>query len=184
MSTATPTVTSIPQGTWNIDPSHSSVEFTVKHMGIATVRGQATKFEGAIESTGEQAGLKGSVDVASITTHDEQRDQHLGAPDFFDAQRFPQIEFSAESIELSGDGTARVPGQITLKGVTKPIELKGNYTGTGTDPWGNERVGLEVSAVIDRREFGLEWNQPLPGGGLLVSNEVTLLLSASAVKGE
>ena len=122
--------------------------------------------------------------MASITTHDEQRDQHLGAPDFFDAQRFPQIEFSAESIELSGDGTARVPGQITLKGVTKPIELKGNYTGTGTDPWGNERVGLEVSAVIDRREFGLEWNQPLPGGGLLVSNDVTLLLSASAVKGE
>jgi polyisoprenoid-binding protein YceI len=183
MSTATAT-TSIPQGTWNIDPSHSSVEFTVKHMGIATVRGQATKFEGAIESTGEKAGLKGSVDVASITTHDEQRDQHLGAPDFFDVQRFPEIEFSAESIELNGDGTVRIPGQITLKGVTKPIELTGSYTGTGTDPWGNERVGLEVSSTIDRREFGLEWNQPLPGGGLLVSNDVTLLLSASAVKGE
>jgi polyisoprenoid-binding protein YceI len=182
MSTAT--ATAIPQGTWNIDPSHSSVEFTVKHMGIATVRGQATKFEGAIESTGEKAGLKGTVDAASITTHDEQRDQHLGAPDFFDVQRFPQIAVKAESIELSQDGTARIPAEITIKGVTKPVELTGSYAGTGTDPWGNERVGLEVSATIDRRDFGLNWNQPLPSGGLLVSNDVTLLLSASAVKGE
>jgi polyisoprenoid-binding protein YceI len=184
MSTATQSVTSIPQGTWNIDPAHSSVEFAVKHMGIATVRGQATKFEGTIDSSGDEAGLKGTVDVASITTHDEQRDQHLGSPDFFDTARFPQIAFSADRIELSDDGSVRIPGQITLKGVTKPIELTGSYTGTGTDPWGNERVGLEVSTTIDRREFGLEWNQPLPGGGLLVSNDVTLLLSASAVKGE
>jgi polyisoprenoid-binding protein YceI len=182
MSTAT--ATAIPQGTWNIDPSHSSVEFTVKHMGIATVRGQATKFEGAIQSTGEQAGLKGTVDVASITTHDEQRDQHLGAPDFFDVQRFPQIAVEAESIQLGEDGSVRIPAQVTIKGVTKPVELTGSYAGTGTDPWGNARVGLDVSATIDRREFGLEWNQPLPGGGLLVSNDVTLLLSASAVKGE
>ena len=181
MSTAT--VTSIPQGTYAIDPSHSSVEFTVKHMGIATVRGQATKFEGSIESTGENASLTGNVDVASITTHDEQRDQHLGAPDFFDVQRFPQIAFKADSIELSGDGTLRIPGEITIKGVTRPIELTGNYTGAGTDPWGNDRIGLEVSTTIDRRDFGLTWNQPLPGGGLLVSNDVTLLLSASAVKG-
>jgi polyisoprenoid-binding protein YceI len=182
MSTAT--ATAIPQGTWNIDPSHSSVEFTVKHMGIATVRGQATKFEGAIQSTGKQAGLKGTVDVASITTHDEQRDQHLGAPDFFDVQRFPQIAVEAESIQLGEDGSVRIPAQVTIKGVTKPVELTGSYAGTGTDPWGNARVGLDVSATIDRREFGLEWNQPLPGGGLLVSNDVTLLLSASAVKGE
>jgi polyisoprenoid-binding protein YceI len=182
MSTAT--VTSIPQGTWNIDPSHSSVEFTVRHTGIATVRGQAKKFEGAIESTGEQAGLKGAVDVASITTHDEQRDQHLGSPEFFDVQRYPQIAVSADSIEVSEDGTVRIPAQITIKGVTKPVELTGAYAGTATDPWGNERIGLEASATIDRRDFGLEWNQPLPGGGLLVSNDVTLLLSASAVKGE
>jgi polyisoprenoid-binding protein YceI len=183
MSTATATSTSIPQGTWVIDPSHSSVEFTVRHMGIATVRGQATRFEGAIESTGAQSSLSGTVDAASITTRDEQRDQHLGSPDFFDVLRYPQIAFRAESIELGGDGTVRIPGQITLKGVTKPIELTGSYAGGGTDPWGNERVGLEVSTSIDRRDFGLNWNQPLPGGDLLVSNEVTLLLSASAVKG-
>src|SRR5205085_10664355 len=114
MSTATPTVTSIPQGTWNIDPSHSSVEFTVKHMGIATVRGQATKFEGAIDSTGEQAGLKGTGDVASITTHHEQRDQHLGPPDFFDVERFPQLAVNPEPIELGDDGPVRIPAQLTV----------------------------------------------------------------------
>ncbi|HEY2603196.1 MAG TPA: YceI family protein [Thermoleophilaceae bacterium] len=184
MSTATTTIASIPQGNWAIDPSHSSVEFTVKHMGIATVRGQATKFEGTIQSSDDQAGLNGSVDVASITTHDEQRDEHLGAPDFFDVERYPQIAFRSDSIEVAEDGSVRIPGEITLKGVTKPIELTGSYQGAGTDPWGNERFGLEVSATIDRRDFGLNWNQPLPGGGLLVSNDVTLLLSASAVKGE
>jgi polyisoprenoid-binding protein YceI len=183
MSIATTPLTSIPQGTWAIDPAHSSVEFSVRHMGIATVRGQAGKFEGTIESSGEQASLSGNVDVASITTHDEQRDQHLASPEFFDAERHPRIAFSADKIELAEDGSARIPGEITIKGVTKPIELAGTYAGAGTDPWGNERVGLEVSTKIDRRDFGLNWNQPLPGGGVLVSNEVTLLLSASAVKG-
>jgi polyisoprenoid-binding protein YceI len=181
MSTAT--VTSIPQGTWNIDPSHSAVEFTVKHMGIATVRGQFTQFEGVIESDGERASVTGTVDASSVTTHNQQRDEHLASNDFFGVEQNPQITFTAESIELGEDGSVRIPGQITLRGVTKEIELTGDFAGAGTDPWGNERVGLEVSTKIDRREFGLEWNQALAGGGLLVSNNVTLILSASAVKG-
>jgi polyisoprenoid-binding protein YceI len=183
MSTATQTKTSIPQGTWTVDPSHSSVEFTVKHMGLATVRGQFSEFEATIESDGENASVTGNVDVSSITTHNKQRDEHLATNDFFGAQDHPQITFKADSIELGEDGTVRIPGEITLKGVTKQIELTGDYAGAGVDPWGNERVGLEVSAKIDRRDFGLDWNQPLAGGGLLVSNGVTLLLSASAVKG-
>ncbi|HEY7630643.1 MAG TPA: YceI family protein [Thermoleophilaceae bacterium] len=182
MST-TATITSIPQGTWTIDPSHSSVEFTVKHMGLATVRGQFTEFEGTIESDGERASVTGNVDASSVTTHNKQRDEHLATSDFFGVEDHPQISFKAESIELGEDGTVRIPGEITLKGVTKQIELTGDYAGAGTDPWGNERVGLDVSAKIDRRDFGLDWNQPLTGGGLLVSNGVTLLLSASAVKG-
>jgi polyisoprenoid-binding protein YceI len=181
MSTAT--VTSIPQGTWSIDPSHSAVEFTVKHMGIATVRGQFTQFEGVIESDGERASVTGKVDASSLTTHNQQRDEHLASNDFFGVEQNPQITFTAESIELGEDGTVRIPGQITLRGVTKEIELSGDFAGAGTDPWGNERVGLEVSTKIDRRDFGLEWNQALAGGGLLVSNNVTLILSASAVKG-
>jgi polyisoprenoid-binding protein YceI len=177
-----PTTTSIPQGTWTIDPSHSSIEFTVKHMGIATVRGQATRFEGAIESDGETASVAGTVDASSITTHNEQRDQHLASSDFFEVESHPEITFRADSIELNEDGSVRIPGVITLKGVTKEIELIGSYAGAGVDPWGNERVGLEVSGELDRRDFGLVWNQPLAGGGLLVSNGVKLLLSASAVK--
>ena len=180
MSTAT--VTAMPAGTYSIDPSHSSVEFAVRHMGIATVRGQATEFEGTIDATGDSPTLEGTVQVDSITTQDEQRDQHLGAPDFFDVQRFPQISFRSSGIEISDDGSVRLPGEITIKGVTKEIELTGSFAGAGTDPWGNERIGLDVSTTVDRRDFGLNWNQPLPGGGLLVSNEVKLELSASAVK--
>jgi polyisoprenoid-binding protein YceI len=182
MSTSTIT-TSIPQGTWAIDPSHSAVEFTVKHMGLATVRGQFTEFEGTIDSDGERASVTGTVQVASLTTHNQQRDEHLATNDFFGVEENPQITFKSDSIELGEDGTVRIPGEITLRGVTKEIELTGDYAGAGVDPWGNERVGLEVSTKLDRRDFGLEWNQPLAGGGLLVSNNVTLLLSASAVKG-
>jgi polyisoprenoid-binding protein YceI len=183
MSTSTITTTSIPAGTYTIDPSHSSIEFTVKHMGLATVRGQFTEFEGSIESDGERASVTGTVQASSVTTHNQQRDEHLVTNDFFGVEENPQISFQADSIELDEDGSVRIPGQITIKGVTRDIELTGDYAGGGMDPWGNERVGLDVSAKIDRRDFGLEWNQPLAGGGLLVSNNVTLLLSASAVKG-
>jgi polyisoprenoid-binding protein YceI len=183
MSTSTITTTSIPAGTYTIDPSHSSIEFTVKHMGLATVRGQFTEFEGSIESDGERASVTGTVQASSVTTHNQQRDEHLVTNDFFGVEDNPQISFQADSIELDEDGSVRIPGQITIKGVTRDIELTGDYAGGGMDPWGNERVGLDVSAKIDRRDFGLEWNQPLAGGGLLVSNNVTLLLSASAVKG-
>jgi polyisoprenoid-binding protein YceI len=181
-TTAASATTSIPAGTWNIDPSHSSIEFTVKHMGIATVRGQFTQFEGAIESDGERASVSGSVDASSITTHNQQRDEHLASSDFFGVEHHPQIAFNADSIELGEDSTVRIPGEITIKGVTKEVELTGTFAGAGTDPWGNERIGLDVSTTVDRRDFGLNWNQPLPGGGLLVSNEVKLELSASAVK--
>ena len=183
MSTSTITTTSIPAGTYTIDPSHSSIEFTVKHMGLATVRGQFTEFEGSIESDGERASVTGTVQASSVTTHNQQRDEHLVTNDFFGVEDNPQISFQADSVDLGEDGSVRIPGQITIKGVTRDIELTGDYAGGGMDPWGNERVGLDVSAKIDRRDFGLEWNQPLAGGGLLVSNNVTLLLSASAVKG-
>jgi polyisoprenoid-binding protein YceI len=184
MSTAVSSSTSIPQGVWNIDPSHSSVEFAVRHMKIATVRGQFREYSGAIDATGEAPVLAGTVKVASITTHDEQRDAHLGAPDFFDVERYPEIAFNSTAIELPQNGELTLAGDITIKGVTKPIVLKGTVAGPDTDPWGNERIGLDVSTTIDRREFDLNWNQDLPGGGLLVDNEVTLILSGSAVKGE
>ncbi len=176
------TATSLPTGIYNIDPSHSSVGFEVKHMGIATVRGAFRRFQGSIDATDESAVLQGTVEVASIDTGDENRDGHLTAPDFFDVQQYPEISFHTTAIQASEDGRIRLAGDITMKGITKPIELAGTVAEGGTDPWGNERIGFEVEAAIDRRDFDLKWNQTLPNGNLLVSNEVKLLVSVSAVK--
>jgi len=172
----------IPTGTYNIDPVHSSVGFEVRHMGIATVRGAFRRFQGTLDATGDARVLAGSVEVASIDTGEEQRDAHLKAPDFFDVEQYPEISFHTTTIQSTEDGGIRLAGEITIKGVTKPIELTGTAGEGGTDPWGNERVGFEVEGVIDRRDFELKWNQTLPNGNLLVSNEVKLPVSVSAVK--
>jgi polyisoprenoid-binding protein YceI len=173
----------IPAGTYAIDPSHSSVGFEVRHMGIATVRGAFRRFNGTIDATGSAPVLTGSVEVASIDTGEEQRDAHLAAPDFFDAEQYPEITFETTAIETTEGGKIQLTGEITIKGITKPIELTGTAGDGGTDPWGNERIGFEVEGVIDRRDFDLKWNQTLPNGNLLVSNEVKLVVSVSAVKG-
>ncbi len=173
----------IPAGTYTIDPSHSSVGFEVRHMGIATVRGAFRRFHGTIDATGATPVLGGSVEVASIDTGEEQRDGHLAAPDFFDAEQYPEITFETTAIESTGDGRILLAGEITIKGITKPIDLAGTAGEGGTDPWGNERIGFEVEGVIDRRDFDLKWNQTLPNGNLLVSNDVKLVVSVSAVKG-
>jgi polyisoprenoid-binding protein YceI len=183
MSTTSISLQAIPTGTYTVDPAHSNVGFEVRHMGIATVRGKFGRFSGTIDATGEAPVLQGTVEVASVDTGDEQRDAHLAAPDFFDAQAHPEISFHSAGGEGTADGKLRLTGEITIKGVSKPIELAGVVAENGKDPWGNERVGLELEGLLDRREFGLSWNQPLPNGGLLVSNEVKLLVSVSAVKG-
>jgi polyisoprenoid-binding protein YceI len=182
MSATTISADRIPTGTYNIDPSHSAVGFEVRHMGIATVRGAFRRFQGVIDATSDAPVLKGAVEVASVDTGDEQRDAHLTAPDFFDVERHPEINFHTTGIESTEDGRIRLAGEITMKGITKPIELTGTAGDGGTDPWGNERVGFEVEGVIDRRDFELKWNQVLPNGNLLVSNEVKLVVSVSAVK--
>jgi polyisoprenoid-binding protein YceI len=173
----------IPAGVYSVDSAHSSVGFEVRHMGIATVRGAFRTFEGTLDATGEAPVLEGTVAVDSIDTGEENRDGHLKAPDFFDAAQYPQITFHSTGTEPAGDGQVRLEGEITIKGVTKPIELTGVISENGEDPWGNERVGLEVEGKIDRRDFDLSWNQTLPNGNLLVSNDVKLLVSVSAVKG-
>jgi polyisoprenoid-binding protein YceI len=153
----------IPTGTYSVDPTHSNVGFEVRHMGIATVRGQFKQFTGAIDATGDAPRLEGSVEVASIDTGEENRDGHLQAPDFFDVQQFPQITFHSTQTEATAEGGLKLVGEITIKGATKPIELTGEL-------------------AENRREFGLKWNQTLPNGNLLVSNEVKLVISVSAVK--
>lgn len=172
----------VPAGTYNIDPGHSNVGFEVRHMGIATVRGNFKTFEGTVESAEGGLKLAGQVQTASIDTGEANRDGHLQSPEFFDAQQFPQIAFTSTTAEPTGEGQLKLTGDITIRGVTKPIELSGSLSESAEDPWGNQRVGFEVEGKIDRREFGLDWNQVLPNGNLLVSNDVKLIVSVSAVK--
>lgn len=167
-------------GTWTVDPAHSHVEFAAKHLGFATVKGRAQVFSGTF-AAGETAALEGTVDLASVTTHEPDRDVHLRSPDFFDVARFPEARLVSTAVALDGDAVA-VEGELTLKGTTRPVSLRGSLTGAGADPWGNERLGLELEGTIDRREFGVDWNQPLPGGGLLVSNEVRLGVALSVIR--
>jgi len=172
--------TLIPEGTWSIDPSNSTLEFAVRHLGLATVKGRATGFTGTITG-GTTPAVEGTVPVSSLTTFDENRDGHLAAPDFFDAERYPELGFVSTSVAQAGDEVV-VAGDLTIKGITRPVELRGKVSGTGTDPWGNTRLGLDLAGVIDRTDFDLRWNAPLPGGGFLLTDEVALTASFSAVK--
>ncbi|HET9720074.1 MAG TPA: YceI family protein [Solirubrobacteraceae bacterium] len=176
------TLTTIPAGTYDIDPAHSNVGFEVKHMGIATVRGAFKTFTGKIDATGDAPRLEGTVEVASIDTGEANRDGHLQSPEFFDVGQHPQITFASTQSEASSDGKLKLVGEITIKGITKPLELTGSLAEGGEDPWGNQRIGFEVEGRIDRRDFDLKWNQTLPNGNILVANEVKLLVSVSAVK--
>jgi polyisoprenoid-binding protein YceI len=182
MSATTITEGRIPAGIYNVDPAHSNVGFEVRHMGIATVRGNFHSFEGQLDASGDAPVLEGKVAVDSIDTNEPNRDGHLQSPEFFDVAQYADITFRSTATEPHGDGQIRLQGEITIKGTSKPIELVGTASEGGEDPWGNQRLGLELEGKIDRREFDLKWNQTLPNGNLLVSNEVKLLVSVSAVK--
>ena len=170
----------IPAGTWAIDPVWSSLEFEVKKLGLMTVKGRVPGFAGTIHG-GENPSIEGTVDPSSITTFDETRDGHLQSPDFFDTQRYPELRFTSRSIEARDDELV-VEGDLTIKGITKAVVLAGRYIGAADDPVGNERIGLELEGTIDRTDFGLEWNAPLPGGGYLLPNEVVLRATFAAVR--
>jgi polyisoprenoid-binding protein YceI len=170
----------IPSGTWSIDPVHSTVEFHVTHAGIATVKGRALVIAGTIRG-GEEPAIEGAVDASSLSTFDDTRDAHLRTPDFFDAERYPELRFVSSGVE-SRDGELIVNGELTIRGATRPIELRGTFTGKTLDAYGNERIGLDLAGVVDRTEFGVSWNAPLPGGGFLLPNEIPLFASFSAIK--
>jgi polyisoprenoid-binding protein YceI len=174
----------VPVGTWRVDPIHSSVGFEVKHMMIATVRGRFTEYEGVIEAAEDLADSRvyGSAQVASIDTGDPNRDAHLRSPDFFDAERYPQITFESSHIENVGGPDYRITGDLTIKDETREVTFDGTVQGAAEDPWGNERVGLSVRGAINRTEFGLKWQQKLASGGLLVGEEVSVVLDISAVR--
>ena len=172
--------TVIPTGTWSIDPAHSAIAFHIKHLGLATVTGRAPVVSGAIEG-GEQPSIEGTVAVSSITTFDENRDGHLQSPEFFDVERYPELRFSSTEIAFTGDHLL-VEGELTVKGITKPVALHGSFVGSGVDPWGNDRIGIDLEGTVDRTDWELNWNAPLPGGGFLLPDDVKLTATFSAVK--
>jgi polyisoprenoid-binding protein YceI len=187
MATQTPTQqeTLIPTGSWNVDPVHSTVEFSVRNMGIVNVKGHFREFEGTLESNGDLGSVqaRGSVRVASVDTRSEKRDEHLLADDFFDAENHSQMTFESTRIEPAGD-RLRVIGNLTIRGTTREVELDAVVHGPIEDPWGGERVGIEVTGAINRLDYGLRWDVKTPGGDRLASNEVKLELYVGAVKAE
>ncbi|MBE0594886.1 MAG: YceI family protein [Gemmatimonadales bacterium] len=168
---------------WNIDAGHSSIEFGVRHMGISTVRGRFTQFEATPElnEAGILAGVSATLDVASIDTGVEQRDDHLRSPDFFDVAQHPTMEFRSTKVERRDGRSYRVSGDLTMKGVTRPVTLDVEVSEPVKDPWGNKRVAAEATGKLDRTAWGLKWNQVLEFGALLVSEEVKFTIAVQAV---
>jgi polyisoprenoid-binding protein YceI len=169
---------------WNIDTSHSSVRFHVRHLMFAKVHGAFRKFTGQIEldeKTGEFVRVHASIDATSIDTSEEQRDAHLRSADFFDVEKHPKLEFTSTKIEKTSSGYA-LHGDLTLRGVTKSITLEVESLGRVKDPWGNTRVGFSAKGAIkDRKEFGLVWNQTLDAGGIAVGDKVEIEIEVEAV---
>ena len=171
--------------TWQIDPMHSHVEFAVKHMMISTVKGRFAELSGAIkldEADQTRSSVEVTIDAASIDTREAQRDGHLRSADFLDAEQYPSLTFQSKRVERLGGDHLRVVGDLTIRGVTREVALDAVAEGRAMDPWGNERVGFSARTTINRQDFGLNWNQALESGGVLVGKKVKLLLDISAVK--
>lgn len=164
--------------TWQIDPTHSSVEFAVKHMMISTVRGRFADVSGTVTTDGTPEGSHVAVRIAagSIDTRQAQRDQHLTSADFLDVESYPDITFVSTKITPAGDDEFTMEGDLTIRGTTRPVKLQATSEGRGRDPWGNERAGFSATGKIDRRDFGLTYNQALETGGVLVGNDLKLTI--------
>ncbi|WP_337043291.1 YceI family protein [Emticicia sp. 17c] len=171
---------------WTIDPSHSEVQFKVKHLMISTVTGTFGTYEGTIETTNDNdfEGAKASftADIDSISTGQEQRDGHLKSADFFDAAGYPKLSFVSTSFTKTGDDTYTVKGDLTIKGVTKPVTLSAEFGGLMVDFYGQTKAGFDLQGKINRQDFGLAWSAVTEAGGIVVSDEVKLVLNIQVVK--
>ncbi len=179
----------IPQAattTWNIDPVHSVAEFKVKHMMISNVKGQFTSVGGTVtlnEADITQSQVEAAIEVASISTRDPQRDNHLKSPDFFDVEKFPSLSFKSTRITRAGNGELAVAGDLSIHGITRNVVFTvEGPTPPAKDPWGHTRIGLSATTKINRKDFGLTWNAALETGGILVGDEVTITLDVQLVK--
>jgi polyisoprenoid-binding protein YceI len=168
---------------WVVDAAHSSLDFTVKHMVIAKVRGTFHSFEASINADPRDlttANIEFSVDISSIDTRNIDRDNHLKSADFFDAENFPKMTFKSDKITKKSEGEYDVAGQLTIRGTSRPESFLVTYEGEGKDPWGNMKVGFSGNGTISRSEYGLKWNAPLETGGVLVGDQVLISIEIEA----
>lgn len=175
LSIAIPSLHAAP---YKVDAAHSQVMFKVRHL-ISTVTGRFDKFEGSFDYDSKNlAGFKskGTIDATSINTNNSKRDEHLRSPDFFDTAKYPTLEFSSTSVSDLKGTKGKLKGNLTIHGVTKPVVFDVEFLGTGKDPWGNEKAALTATTTINRTDFGLKWNQALETGGVLVGEEVQIIL--------
>jgi polyisoprenoid-binding protein YceI len=180
-SMSTTTLTLAPAGTWSLDPIHSRVDFEVSYLA-GTFKGEFHEIGAELTVDGERAGLEGTAKVGSVDVKDENLSAHLQSPDFFDAERHPELRFAADDIRLDGDGRVSVDGELTIKGVTRPVAVTGTVTAPIADPYGNDRIGLNLTSAVDRTDFGVDWNSPLPSGEPALANDVTILAELQFVK--
>ncbi|GAC1451154.1 MAG: YceI family protein [Pseudarthrobacter sp.] len=171
------------RGVWTLDMSHSEIGFTVRHAGISKVRGRFTdaSAEARVGESLADASLHAAVKTASFESGDANRDGHVKGPDFFDVEQFPEMTFRATSVEGDGEDYT-LTGDLTIRGVTKPVEMEVEFTGVAVDPFGATRAGFSAETDISRKEFGLTWNAALEAGGLLVSDKVKINVEAALVK--
>jgi polyisoprenoid-binding protein YceI len=181
-ATVTPSTTTT---TWQIDPTHSHVEFAVKHLMIATVKGRFADVQGSVVANDDNpadAKIDVTIAAASIDTRQEQRDAHLRSPDFLDVEQFPTITFRSKRIEAQKGDNSRVVGDLTIRGTTREVVLDVEHTGRARDPWGNDRAAFSATTKVNRKEFGLTWNQALEAGGVLVGDDLRISIDVELVK--
>jgi polyisoprenoid-binding protein YceI len=170
---------------YKLDPTHTIVGFSVKHLVVSKVKGRFNKFDGSFDfddKKNEVNKVEVKVDATSIDTNDKKRDEHLGSPDFFDTKKFPEISFKADKIAVKKDQPTKVTGNLTMRGVTKPVSLELTYGGSVVDPWGNEKVGFTLNGKINRKDWGINWNKNLDKGGVVASEDVMIEIEGEAAK--
>ena len=179
------TTTAMTTNNWNIDTAHSGIHFSVRHMVVSKVRGRFSKFAGTVridDADLARSSVEATIEAASIDTGVAERDDHLRSPDFFDVGKFPELKLKSTRIEKMGDDRYRVTGELTIRDVTREVAVDVEYGGKASDPWGNERAGFTAKVAIDRKDFGLKWNQMLEAGGVLVGDRVDIELDVEAVR--
>ena len=177
MSTTAEQTTSIPAGTWGLDPVHSSIGFAVSYSGVGTFRGTFDEFDAKLV----EGALEGTAKVASVRVDDESLAGHLQSPDFFDAERFPELRFTSKTIERNGDRVS-IQGDLTLRGVTHPVEITGTVTGPLENAYGQQRTGFDLETTVNRQDYGLAWNMELPGGGQALGDDVVITANLALVQ--